>query len=89
MAKRQKSPAADRSSPRAVRKPGVLRVFPHELRPGDRVLDDEPHEWEVVALPAAYRKGKILAVRMQKPGDPSVMRDERWPAHAPIAVRRG
>jgi hypothetical protein len=30
----------------------------------------------------------MLAVRMQKPGDPSVTRDEHWPAHQPIPVRR-
>ena len=65
-----------------------LLVFPHELHPGDRVLDDEPHEWQVVAHPTGYRQGKMIVVRMQKPGDPSVTRDEHWPAHQRVPVRR-
>jgi hypothetical protein len=65
--------------------PDVLRVFPLELRPGDRVKDGE---WEVAALPTSYQKGKMVTVRLQKPGDSSVTDVEHWPAHERVAVRR-
>ena len=40
-------PFQDAPAPEA--QPEELLVFPHELHPGDRVRDDEPHEWQVVA----------------------------------------
>ena len=46
------------------------------------------HEWQVVAHPTGYRHGKMVVVRMQKPGDPSIKRDEHWPAHQRVPVRR-
>jgi hypothetical protein len=46
-----------------------LRVFPHELRPGDRVTVNG-QEWEVAAAPAVYLQGKMQTVRLRKPGDP-------------------
>ena len=64
-----------------------LRVFPFELRPGDLVNVDS-REWEVAGHPAGYRQGKMIEVRLQKPGDPSVTRAEHWGAHERVAVKR-
>jgi hypothetical protein len=44
--------------------------------------------WEVADNPASYRMGKMLEVRLHRPGDPSVMTTEHWPAHQRIAVSR-
>jgi hypothetical protein len=46
---------------------GGLRVFPHELRAGDRVTVAGT-DWEVAGTPSAYLKGKMLTVRLRKPG---------------------
>jgi hypothetical protein len=63
-------------------------VFPHELRPGDRLTGADGSEWEVADHPAAYRQGKMHEIRLRKPGDPSATTTEQWPAHQRIAVRR-
>jgi hypothetical protein len=65
-----------------------LRVFPFELRAGDPVTDPEGREWEVTGRPAAYRQGKMVAVRLQKPGEPNVIDEQHWDAHERIRVRR-
>ena len=64
-----------------------LRVFPFELRAGDLVTVDE-REWEVAGRPAGYRQGKLVEVRLQKPGDPSVARAAHFPAYERVAVKR-
>jgi hypothetical protein len=64
-----------------------LRVFPHELRPGDRVTVNG-QEWEVAAAPAVYLQGKMQTVRLRKPGDPSVTNVEHMAAHERVTVRR-
>jgi hypothetical protein len=66
-----------------------LRVFPFELRPGDRVTLADGREWEVAALPSGYQKGKMVTVRLRRLGDPSVTDVEHWPAHERVVVRRG
>ena len=63
-------------------------MFPFELRAGDLVNVDG-QEWEVAGHPAGYRQGKMVEVRLQKPGDPSVKSGEHWPAHERVAVKRG
>jgi hypothetical protein len=65
----------------------TLQLFPHELRPGDRLMIGD-QAWEVADNPASYRMGKMLEVRLHKPGDPSAMTTEHWPAHQRIAVSR-
>ena len=65
-----------------------LRVFPFELRPGDRVTLADGREWEVAALPSGYQKGKMVTVRLRKLGDPSVTDVEHWPAHERVTVTR-
>jgi hypothetical protein len=65
-----------------------MRVFPFELRAGDRVVDPEGRDWEVTGRPAAYRQGKMVAVRLQKLGEPSVIDVQYWDAHERIRVRR-
>jgi hypothetical protein len=47
----------------------VQSVFPHQLRPGDIVTDDQG-EWEVIGYPSVYNQGKSHQVRVEKPGDP-------------------
>jgi hypothetical protein len=68
--------------------PDELRVFPFELRAGDRVTDPEGREWELTGRPAAYRQGKMVSVRLQKPGEPNVIDVQYWDAHQRIRVRR-
>jgi hypothetical protein len=67
----RRSPGASRAltPPSRTRKPPAkaegrahedteqLRVFPSQFRPGDLVVDDQGHEWEVVRV-AAYQQGK-------------------------------
>jgi hypothetical protein len=65
-----------------------LRVFPHELRAGDHVTVGGT-EWEVVATPTGYLKGKMVIVKLRKPGDAAVRDVEHWPAHERVTVRRG
>jgi hypothetical protein len=62
----QAIPFQEAQSPEA--QPEELRVFPFELRPGDRVTLADGCEWEVVALPSGYQKGKMATVRLRKPG---------------------
>jgi hypothetical protein len=64
-----------------------LRVFPHELRAGDRMTVGGT-EWEVAATPSGYLKGKMVTVRLRKPGEPTVTNVERWPADERLTVRR-
>jgi hypothetical protein len=90
VAKSRKRPARAKPAPNA---PGAdaapLTVLPHQLRAGDRVLDEPGHDWEIIGHPSAYRQGKMVAVKMQKPGDPSTRREHHWPAHERVPVRRG
>jgi hypothetical protein len=66
--------------------PYELRIFPFELHAGDRLTDREGGEWEVTGRPAAYRQGKMVSVRLQKPGEPSVIDVQYWDAHERIRV---
>jgi hypothetical protein len=68
-------------------RPDELRVFPFELPPGDLVNVDG-REWEVAGHPAVYRQGKMIEVRLHKPGDRSVVRAEHWGAHERVAAKR-
>jgi hypothetical protein len=69
-------PFQEAPAPKAPRK--ELRVFPFELRAGDRWTDPEGREWQVTGRPAAYRQGQLIAVRPASTA----------PA-APIVVARG
>jgi len=42
----------------------TLRLFPHELQPGDIWRDEHGAEWRVAAAPHTYREGKRVGVRM-------------------------
>jgi hypothetical protein len=65
-----------------------LRVFPSQLRPGDLVIDDQGEVWEVSRPASVYQAGKMHNVKMHKPGDPSIVWENIWPAHVRIAIRR-
>jgi hypothetical protein len=65
-----------------------LRVFPSQLRPGDLVTDDQGAVWEVSRPASVYQAGKMHNVKMHKPGDPSIVWENIWPAHVRIAIRR-
>jgi hypothetical protein len=67
---------------------GQLRVFPHQIHPGDRLTDGEGREWEVTDHPAPYRQGKLVEVRMHAPGDPGTTWEQVWPAHERVTVTR-
>jgi hypothetical protein len=67
--------------------PEELRVFPFELRPGD-LVNVHGIEWQVASHPTVYRLGKMVEVRLQKPGDPNLTSAEHWGAHERVAVKR-
>jgi hypothetical protein len=60
-----------RRPPAAAPDTDGLRVFPHELRAGDRVTVGGT-EWEVAATPTGYLKGKMVIVKLRKPGHPTM-----------------
>src|SRR5881296_1174841 len=70
----------------------TLSIFPDQLHIGDRFTDaetgDEPHEWEVASRPVTFKKGHEVRARVQRPGAPPTAREQYWPAHAKITVRR-
>jgi hypothetical protein len=68
--------------------PDEVRVFPFELRSGDRWTYPEGREREVTGRPTAYKQGKMTSVRLQKPGEPSVIDVQYLDAHERIRVRR-
>jgi hypothetical protein len=78
---------AKRPRPSTAADADGLRVFPHELGIGDRVTVGGT-EWEVAATPTGYLKGKMVTVRLRKPGEPTVTDVEHWPAHERVMVRR-
>jgi hypothetical protein len=78
---------ARRKRPKPEAQPDELRVFPFELRAGDLVNADG-REWQVVGHPSVYRQGKMVEVRLQKPGNESVTMAEHWAAHQRVRVRR-
>jgi hypothetical protein len=45
-------------------------------------------EWEVAGTPTGYLKGKMVTVKLRKPGEPTVTNVEHWPAHERVTVRR-
>jgi hypothetical protein len=70
--------------------PQPASVFPHQLRPGDIVTDDQGHEWEVVGHPTVYNQGKSHQVRVQKlVGDHRIKSINFYSAHERVAVKRG
>jgi hypothetical protein len=52
------------------------------------VTDPEGREWEVTGRPTAYKQGKMTSVRLQKPGEPSVIDVQYLDAHERIRIRR-
>jgi hypothetical protein len=78
---------AKRPRPSTTADTDGLRVFPHELRAGDRVTVAGT-AWEVAATPTGHLKGKMLTVRLRKPGEPTVTGVEHWPAHERVTARR-
>ena len=68
-------------------KPAETRIFPMELKLGDR-LTDEAGEWEVVGRPFTTANGKNAHVRVQRVGQSSTTDIRTWGAHERVAVRR-
>ena len=67
--------------------PGAASVLPMDLQVGDR-FTDHGFEWEVLTRPAHMHGGKMLRVRIRRPGIPETERDMSWPAHERVEVRR-
>jgi hypothetical protein len=65
-----------------------LHVFTFGLRPGDRVTRADGDEWDVADPPETYQGGKMVRVRLRKPGDTSVTDVEYWPAYQRVRVKR-
>jgi hypothetical protein len=70
--------------------PQPASVFPHQLRLGDIVTDDQGHEWEVIGYPSVYNQGKSHQVRVKKlVGDHSIKSINFYSAHERVTVKRG
>jgi hypothetical protein len=54
----------------------TLTVLPVQLRLGDTFTDDAG-TWEVVGSPRSQRAGKSVVARVQRPGDPGALREQR------------
>jgi PAS domain S-box-containing protein len=80
-ARRMRWPETPPSSLRPIPPADELRVFPFELRTGDRVTDPEGREWEVTGRRASYRQGKMVSVQLQKPGEPNLIDVQYCDAH--------
>jgi len=78
---------ARRASDPPPEDPAWERVLPMQLRAGDLVLD-RGEEWEIVGHVESMRSGKAVRVSMQRPGRPETHRQEIWPAHEGVRVRR-
>jgi hypothetical protein len=83
MAQRLKRPKPER----AKRGTETLSVLPMELRPGDR-FTDEAGTWEIVGRPTTRREGKEVEVKVQRLGEPAMLRDQWWPAYERVIVTR-
>jgi hypothetical protein len=67
--------------------PGTTRVFPSQLRVGDR-LDDVRGEWEVASQPRSTSGGKTVSVRVWKPGGSATFEERSWSAYERVTVKR-
>jgi hypothetical protein len=65
-----------------------LHVFTFGLRPGDRITRADAREWEVADPPETYQGGKMVRVRLRRPGDTTVTDVEYWPAYQRVKVKR-
>src|SRR6266571_1754051 len=70
----------------------TLSIFPDQLHIGDRFDDaetgDGPAEWEVASRPVTFKNGREVRARVQRPGRPETDREQYWPSHVRIQVRR-
>jgi len=57
------------------------------LRLGD-TFTDEAGTWEVVGRPTTQRGGEEVRVKVQRPGEPATLREQRWPAYERVTVMR-
>jgi hypothetical protein len=64
--------------------PGTTRVFPSQLRVGDR-LDDARGEWEVASRPHSTSGGKTVSVRVWKS---ATFEERSWSAYERVTVKR-
>jgi len=63
-------------------------VFPHALRAGDVVVDDQDDGWELIEQPAKSVRTHDYVVMVRRVGRPADIRQERWGAHERVKVRR-
>jgi hypothetical protein len=67
--------------------PGTIRVFPMQLKVGDK-LSDESGEWEVVGRPYSTGGGRKTEVRVQRVEKPGVTETRTWGSYEKITVTR-
>ena len=67
--------------------PGTLRIFPMQLKIGDR-MTDATGEWEVVGRPYTTAGGKNAHVRVQRVEKPGVTEVRMWGAYEKLSVKR-
>ena len=57
-----------------------------QLRVGDRFIDEDG-EWEVMSKPSTLWVGHVVRVWVQRPGDPTSMKNGIWPADVKLTVQ--
>jgi hypothetical protein len=65
----------------------MTRVFPSQLRIGDK-LSDCRGEWEVASRPHSTSGGKTVSVRVWKPGGSATFEERSWNAYDRVTVKR-
>src|SRR5262245_52405394 len=85
MKRKSKRPTLNHADASAAQKAGALSLLPMEIQIGDR-FSDQDFEWEVVTHPVAFRGGKTLWARIQRPGLPESEREITWPAHVTVQI---
>jgi hypothetical protein len=83
--RRSKTLAASES--RQPAKPG-LKVFPHQLRVGDVVIDESGAAWALFGRPIKIVGTQDFVSAMRRVDRPADIREGRWKAHERVRVRQ-
>jgi hypothetical protein len=87
MSPRRTKPKPPASGTPAPSKAGTEK-FPHELRAGDVVLDENDHAWELLGRPTKVVGAQDFVTTMRSVDRPADVREGRWRAHERVRVRR-
>jgi hypothetical protein len=84
MARRSKKQPSEASKP----KEGVAGLYPHELRAGDIITDENGDEWELVGQPVKVVGAQDFTTTIRRVDRPIDTREGRWRAHERVRVRQ-